>query len=59
LGGLQAADLYLRGGAYLLLVLIAGLVLRDHGCDRAARLGALFAADARDPGGAGGVRPGL
>ena len=28
---MQAADLYLRGGAYLLLVLIAGLVLRDHG----------------------------
>src|SRR5690348_1208358 len=36
-------DLMLRGGACVLLALLAALLLRDHGRVRAARLGALFA----------------
>ena len=41
---IQTADLLLRGGACLLLALLAGLVLRDHGRVAAGRLGGLFAA---------------
>jgi AraC-like DNA-binding protein len=41
---LQTADLLLRGGACLLLALIAVLVLRDKGRVAAGWLGALFAA---------------
>ncbi|MFX6823265.1 hypothetical protein ABTH33_20160, partial [Acinetobacter baumannii] len=40
---LAAADLMLRGGACLLLLLVAGLLLRDHRDRLPARLGALFA----------------
>jgi AraC-like DNA-binding protein len=36
-------DLALRGGAAVLLALVAALLMRDHGRVRAARLGALFA----------------
>jgi len=41
---IQTADLLLRGGACLLLALLAALVLRDHGRVAAGWLGALFAA---------------
>ena len=41
---IQTADLMLRGGACLLLMLLACLVLRDHGRVAAGWLGALFAA---------------
>jgi AraC-like DNA-binding protein len=41
---IQTADLLLRGGASLLLVLLAALVLRDHGRVAAGWLGTLFAA---------------
>lgn len=43
---LSSVDLMLRGGACLLLVLVAVLLLRDHGRAQAARLGALFALSA-------------
>jgi AraC-like DNA-binding protein len=39
----QSADLLLRGGACLLLALLAALVLRDHGRVAAGWLGTLFA----------------
>lgn len=39
----SALYLMLRGGAGVLLVLLAALLVRDHGRVRAARLGALFA----------------
>jgi AraC-like DNA-binding protein len=41
---IQTADLLLRGGACLLLALLAALVLRDHGRVAAGWLGTLFAA---------------
>jgi AraC-like DNA-binding protein len=41
---IRTADLLLRGGACLLLVLLAALVLRDHGRVAAGWLGSLFAA---------------
>jgi AraC-like DNA-binding protein len=40
---LPSLDLALRGGAAVLLLLLAGLLMRDHGRVWAARLGALFA----------------
>jgi AraC-like DNA-binding protein len=40
---LPSLDLALRGGAGVLLLLLAGLLMRDHGRVWAARLGALFA----------------
>jgi AraC-like DNA-binding protein len=40
---LPSLDLALRGGAVLLLLMLAGLLVRDHGRVWAARLGALFA----------------
>lgn len=40
---LAAADLMLRGGVCLLLLIVAGLLLRDHRDRLPARLGALFA----------------
>jgi AraC-like DNA-binding protein len=41
---IQTADLLLRGGACLLLAVLAALVLREHGRVAAGWLGALFAA---------------
>lgn len=41
---LGAVDLLIRGGVCLILLLVAGLLLRDHGTVTAARLGAVFAA---------------
>jgi AraC-like DNA-binding protein len=41
---IQTTDLLLRGGACLLLALLAALVLRDHGRVAAGWLGTLFAA---------------
>jgi AraC-like DNA-binding protein len=41
---IQTADLLLRGGACLLLAVLAALILRDHGRVAAGWLGALFAA---------------
>ena len=41
---IPTADLLLRGGAFLLLALLATLVLRDHGRVAAGWLGSLFAA---------------
>ena len=41
---IQTADLLLRGGACLLLALLAALVLRDHGRVAAGWFGSLFAA---------------
>jgi len=40
---ISGVDLMLRGGACLLLVLLAAALVRDHGRVLAARLGALFA----------------
>jgi AraC-like DNA-binding protein len=42
-GALTSLDLALRGGAAVLLALLAGLLARDYGRVWAARLGALFA----------------
>lgn len=42
-GFLSSFDIALRGGGAVLLLLVAGLLLRDHGRTWAARLGALFA----------------
>ncbi|RJF87843.1 AraC family transcriptional regulator [Oleomonas cavernae] len=41
---LGAVDLLIRGGVCLVLLLVASLLLRDHGRVAAARLGAFFAA---------------
>ena len=41
-GLLSSFDIALRGGGAVLLLLVAGLLLRDHGRTWAARLGALF-----------------
>lgn len=41
---LPSLDLLLRGGSCMLLLLVAGLLLRDHRRSPAAQLGALFAA---------------
>jgi hypothetical protein len=41
---IPTADLLLRGGAFLLLALLATLVLHDHGRVAAVWLGSLFAA---------------
>lgn len=43
---LPSLDLALRGGATVLLLLLAALLMRDHGRVWAARLGALFAVGA-------------
>lgn len=43
---ISGLDLMLRGGACVLLVLLAAVLVRDHGRVLAARLGALFAAGA-------------
>lgn len=43
LAPLASIDLLLRGGAFVLLVLVAALLLRDYGRVLAARIGALFA----------------
>jgi AraC-like DNA-binding protein len=43
---LPSLDLALRGGAAVLLLLLAGLLMRDHGRVWAARLGGLFAVGA-------------
>lgn len=42
-GLISSSDIALRGGGAVLLLLVAGLLLRDHGRTWAARLGALFA----------------
>jgi AraC-like DNA-binding protein len=42
-GLISMLDIALRGGGAVLLLLVAGLLLRDHGRAWAARLGALFA----------------
>jgi hypothetical protein len=40
---IEVADLVLRGGSVMLLLLVAALLLRDHPNQTAGRLGAMFA----------------